>query len=229
MLRKDDTANDATFATVLQASVLEAGIVNNEVFIVDDDPLISDLLKLAFTSSGYRVTSFGDGEAFIAAARHRAPACIILDVCLPGRSGLDLLKDIDAPNYGAPIIVMSGRASIPMAVDAIKNGAFDIIEKPFSPETLVARVRHVTEAWKRRRTETHAAALPAEFPGRNRLTQRELEVLGEIITGGTNKEVGSQLGISPRTIEAHRSHIMMKLGARNTADLVRIALTRPRH
>ena len=200
---------------------------SDEIFIVDDDPLISDLLRMAFEAEGYRVASFANGSAFSAAARGRIPACIILDVCLPGRSGLDLLKDIDAHTYAAPIIVMSGKASIPMAVEAIKNGAFDIIEKPFSPDLLVARVRDVTEAFGRRHAQSSLiGSLSAELPA---LTPREIEVLGEIVTGATNKQAGSRLKISPRTIEAHRSHIMLKLGARNTADLVRIALGKPPH
>jgi two-component system, LuxR family, response regulator FixJ len=202
----------------------------DEVFIVDDDPQISDLLGLAFESEGYRVTSFRDGETFSAAARQRAPACVILDVCMPGRSGLEILKDLDAHNFPAPIIVMSGRASIAMAVEAIKSGAFDIIEKPFLPEALVGRVREVVNAWTRRPVQGSATdILPVDFPGRHKLTRREIEVLSDILTGGTNKEVGSHLGISPRTIEAHRSHIMMKLGAKNTADLVRIVLSKPAH
>ena len=224
MFRKDGNA------VVKPAAMPATGALNDEVFIVDDDPLIGELLALAFGAYGFRVESFHDGQSFSAVARQRVPACVILDVCMPGRSGLDILKDIDAYNYAAPIIVMSGKASIAMAVEAIKNGAHDIVEKPFSPEALVARVRDVTGAWKRRHTQEDVSdGLPAEFPGRQKLTPREVEVLGEIVTGGTNKEVGSHLGISPRTIEAHRSHIMMKLGAKNTAALVRIVLSKQTH
>jgi two-component system, LuxR family, response regulator FixJ len=120
--------------------------------------------------------------------------------------------------------------SIPMAVEAVKNGAFDIIEKPFALETIVTRVREVIDAWMRRRaTGNNSEILSAEFPGFERLTQRELEVLAEITAAASNREAGSHLGISPRTIEVHRGRIMMKLGAKNTADLVRIALTKRQH
>src|ERR1044071_6372908 len=130
MFRKDGNA------AVKPAAMPATGALNDEVFIVDDDPLIGELLALAFGAYGFRVESFHDGQSFSAVARQRVPACVILDVCMPGRSGLDILKDIDAYNYAASIIVMSGRASIAMAVEAIKNGAHDIVEKPFSPEAL---------------------------------------------------------------------------------------------
>src|SRR5439155_533826 len=116
--------------------------------------------------------------------------------------------------YPAPIIVMSGKASIAMAVEAVKNGAFDIIEKPFSLESIVARVRDAAEAWARRRS-SGIESLPMEFPGCQPLTQREAEVLAEIAAASSNKEAGRRLGISPRTVEVHRARIMMKLGAKN--------------
>ena len=192
--------------------------------------MISDLLNMAFSSEGYRVTSFSDGEAFNTVARLRAPACIILDVFMPGRSGLDILKDINAHNYAAPIIVMSGMANISIAVEAVKNGASDLIEKPFALKTIVARVREVTDAWMRQRAIDNNSEIPSmEFPGCQRLTQREAEVLAEITAAASNKEAGCHLGISPRTIEVHRGRIMMTLGAKNTADLVRIVLTRLHH
>ena len=200
---------------------------SKEIFVVDDDPMVSELLDMVFSSEGYRVSTFNDGESFSAVARQRAPACIILDVCMPGRSGLDVLKDIDAHNYAAPIVIMSGKASIPMAVEAVKSGAFDIIEKPFTPDTIVELVRAAETAWSRNRTNGNGAKiLTMDFPGGQRLTQREAEVLAEITAAASNKEAGCHLGISPRTIEVHRSRIMAKLGAKNTADLVRIALTR---
>src|ERR1700733_10762145 len=112
-----------------------------ELFIVDDDPMIGDLLSVTFSSEGYQVTTFTDGDEFNSVARSRPPpACVILDFMMPGRSGPDILKDIHAPSYAAPIIVMSGMAGIPMAVEAIRSGAFDFIEKPFALGALVERV-----------------------------------------------------------------------------------------
>ena len=197
-----------------------------EVFIVDDEPMIGDLLNEVFSSEGFQVTTFNDGEAFNAVARSRAPpACVVLDFLMPGRSGLDILNDIDAHNYAAPIIVMSGIASISMAVDAIRSGAFDIIEKPFAIGKIVECVRNaITACTQHRRTAKDHKALWTDGSGRQRLTQREAEVLGLILDAASNKEVAQHLGISQRTIEVHRAHIMAKLGAKNTADLVRICM-----
>jgi len=205
----------------------ETCITGDEIFVVDDDLMVSDLLYMTFRLEGYRVATFNDGEAFSATARFRSPKCILLDVFMPGKSGLDILKDIDAHNYPAPIIVMSGKASIPIAVEAVKNGAFDIIEKPFSLDTIVGRARQAIDLWVR----THASAANSEaqsapLQAYERLTQREAQVLAEITAAASNKEAGEHLGISPRTIEVHRSRIMMKLGAKNTADLMRIVLSR---
>src|SRR5258708_28062122 len=102
--------------------------------------MVRDLLSEVLSQAGYRAISFVDGASFIAAARERIPACVILDIYMPGRSGLEILKDIDAPNYPAPIFVASGRGDIPSAVEAIRNGAFDFIEKYFDAVTLVSRV-----------------------------------------------------------------------------------------
>jgi two-component system, LuxR family, response regulator FixJ len=197
----------------------------DEVFIVDDEPMIGELLQLTLSSEGFRVATFRNGGSFIEAARLRTPACVILDVYMPDRSGLDILKDIDAHTYGAPILVMSGHATIAMAVDAVKNGAFDIIEKPFMPGAIVERVRAVTEAWTRNRTSVQN--ISKKFPDGRSLTSREADVLAQIIGAASNKEAGFRLGISPRTVEVHRARIMAKLGAKNTADLVRIALASP--
>jgi FixJ family two-component response regulator len=123
-----------------------------ELFVVDDDPMIGDLLSATFSSEGYLVTTFTDGEEFNSVARSRPPpACIILDFLMPGRSGLDILKDIHACGCAAPIIVMSGMAGTPMAVEAIKNGAFDFIEKPFVLSVLVERVGNAIAAWPQHR------------------------------------------------------------------------------
>ena len=195
-----------------------------EIFIVDDDSAVRDALSVVFTLEGYRVTSFGEGAAFLGAAHSTTPACILLDVHMPGLSGLDVLKKLNAQHYPAPVFIISGQADIPMAVDAIKHGALDFIEKPFDANTVVTRVREAIEAW-RRREENGSEAYLQHFPGHELLTPREREVLGQIAGGASNKEAGRTLGISPRTIEVHRARIMEKLGAKNAADLVRIVLS----
>jgi len=206
---------------------MSQGLAGGEIFVVDDDPAVRDALSMVLTLEGYHVTSFAEGSAFIAAARARTPLCIVLDVHMPGRSGLAILKELNAQNYDAPIFIISGRGDIPMAVEAIKNGALDFIEKPFDADTVVTRIREAVEAWKRRGSDTGGAAVQLlQFPGHESLTPREREVLSYIAGGASNKEAGRLLGISPRTIEVHRARIMEKIGAKNAADLVRIVLSK---
>jgi two-component system, LuxR family, response regulator FixJ len=140
-------------------------------FSQDDDPQVRDALSVVFSLEGYQVTSFGDGQALLNATRSRVPACIILDVQMPGRSGLDILKELNAQDCAAPIFIISGQGDIPMAVDAIKNGALDFIEKPFNAETVVSRVREAIEARERRKEAgSSSGALALPFPGRDTLT-----------------------------------------------------------
>ena len=201
-----------------------AGLNGSDLFIVDDDPSVRDALSAVFSVEGYHVTRFADGESFLAAARTETPSCVLLDVHMPGRSGIDVLRQLDAQRYGAPIFVISAQGDIPLAVEAIKHGAFDFIEKPFDAEAVVMRVRTAIAIWARRQAGGYAAR-PLKFAGGDRLTPRERDVLGQIAAGASNKEAGRQLGISPRTVEVHRARIMEKLAARNTADLVRIVMT----
>ncbi len=202
------------------------GMSSKEIFIVDDDVAVCSSLSMAFTLEGYRVTTFMDGMSFVAVARNRSPACVLLDVYLPGKSGLDILKELDAGNYPAPIFIMSASGDIPMAVEAIKNGAFDFIQKRLDANAIVARVRETIDVWARQRQPDACDPLSRSFPGRDRLTPRERDVLTQITAAASNKEAARNLGISRRTVEIHRVHIMQKLGAKNTADLVRIVLSR---
>jgi two-component system, LuxR family, response regulator FixJ len=206
------------------------GQPDREVFIVDDDPMVRDVLSEVFAQAGYQASSFVDGASFVAAARERIPACVILDIYMPGRSGLEILKDIDAPNYPAPIFVASGRGDIPSAVEAIKSGAFDFIEKRLDAATLVARVGEAIEARACARQDGNGGGenLAPAFPGSELLTRREHEVLALIADSATNKEAAQKLGISQRTVEIHRAHIMHKLGAKNSVDLARKVMQRRR-
>lgn len=192
------------------------------IYIVDDDPAVRDALSVVFSLEGFVVETFSDGDTFVQSASKTHPACVILDVHMPGRSGIDILKTLNAENYPAPIFIISGQGDIPMAVEAIRNGAFDFIEKPFTADKVVERINQGIEAVNR----TSSDDMPMNFSGADMLTRRESEVLKEITDGSSNKEVGRKLGISPRTVEVHRARIMEKLGARNAADLVRIVLGR---
>jgi FixJ family two-component response regulator len=196
------------------------------VCVVDDDETIRELLSAVFDADGFLVESYEDGGAFLAQHPSTPPACVLLDVLMPGKSGLEVLKELNARGASSPVIMISGSADIPMAVDAIKHGALDFIEKPFDPETIVRRVREALSAADAR-TDARArhAAQDVTIVGADTLTCREKEVLTLIAGGQSNKEAGRQLGISPRTIEVHRARIMEKLGAKNAADLVRIVLS----
>jgi FixJ family two-component response regulator len=196
---------------------------NPEIFVVDDDPGGGDALAALLIDAGFRVTLFADGVSVLAEARAGTPACIVLDLSTPGDSGVDLLARLDARHYAAPVIVVSGRSDVPDVVEAIKHGAFDYIEKHRARETLVAHVREAIAAVTDRAAghRTWDPPLPS-FPGASSLTPREHEVLAQIVECASNKEAAVQLGISRRTVEIHRAHIMQKLGAKNSVDLMRI-------
>jgi FixJ family two-component response regulator len=197
-----------------------------EIFVVDDDPGVRDTLSMVLSAAGYEVVSFPDGAALLGVARKRTPAAILLDVHIPGKSGLDILKELHGEDYPAPIFMISGHGDIAMAVRAIKNGALDFIEKPFRGSELVTRLDEAIGAYARRRAESPPSNIATlHFPGREPLTRREREVLEQFTSGASNKEAGRTLGISPRTIEDHRANIMKKLGAKNAADLVRIVMS----
>ena len=197
-----------------------------EIFVVDDDPAVRETLSVVLSVSGYEVVCFADGAAFLEVARNRTPAALLLDVHIPGKSGLDILRELHGEDYPAPIFMISGQGDIAMAVSAIKNGALDFIEKPFRGTDLVTRLDEAIDAYARRQEKTSPSRIATlQFPGREPLTRREREVLEQFTGGASNKEAGRTLGISPRTIEDHRANIMKKLGARNAADLVRIVMT----
>jgi two-component system, LuxR family, response regulator FixJ len=193
------------------------------VFIVDDDPSVREALALLLKIEGYAAQCFGDGASFFEAVRSMSPACVILDLHLPGESGFDILRKLVAERVAAPILVISGVADIATAVEAMKYGALDFLEKPFSSDAIVERVRAAVKVWR----EAWGGEIDglACFPGRHLLTGREREVLSQVAKGASNKEAGRRLGISPRTVEVHRARIMDKLGARNAADLIRIVFS----
>lgn len=192
------------------------------IFIVDDDPSVRDALSVVFDLEGFRTRAFASGDEFLEALKSDKPDCVLLDVHMPGRSGIEVLKSLDLHSFPAPVFVISGQGDIPMAVNAIKLGAVDFFEKPFDADTVVTRVREAVAALAERAGKAKDGH---DFPGSDLLTPRERDVLREITAGASNKEAGRRLGISPRTIEVHRARIMEKLGARNAADLVRIVLT----
>ena len=200
----------------------EQQLSGTEIFVVDDDETMRDTLSAVLAPEGCRVTCFAEGQSFVAAARVHTPSCILLDVNIPDRSGLDVLRELDAPHYPAPILIVSGQRDVPTAVNAIRGGALDFIEKPIEASSVVARVRQAITAWSRRAANGNGQMIVVK--GAELLTPREREVMEQIVAGASNKQAGRTLHISPRTVEVHRARIMEKLGARNAADLVRIVL-----
>lgn len=198
---------------------------NNEILIVDDDYDMREALSAIFRTEGYRTAAFADGRSFIRLARDHNPACVLLDLCMPATSGLDVLKEIDAKNYPAPILMISAQENVLDVVQAMRHGAFDYLEKRLDAETIVTRVGDAIEAWRhlRERDEMPQALSPI-IRGYYQLTRREREVLMQIAAAASNKETARNLGISPRTVEIHRGRIMHKLGAKNSIDLMRIVM-----
>jgi FixJ family two-component response regulator len=199
----------------------QEAISAGEVFIVDDDPAIRDVLTAVFSRDGFQVTNFADGASLLASARTRAPVCIILDVHIPGRSGLDILKELNAQDYPAPIFIMSGRGDIAMAVDAIKNGALDFIEKPWEDDTLVNAVRRALD--HDRETRTRRDTSDSISRRVSSLTPRETEVFRHVIAGRLNKQIAAKLGTAEKTIKVHRARVMHKMSVRSVAELTRVA------
>src|SRR5215468_2285810 len=197
----------------------ETGVAQGDIYVVDDDASVRDALSLVLSLEGFHVCGFAEGGSFLAAIGQHQPDCIILDVHMPGRSGLDILKELRNQHSAVPLFIISGQGDIPMAVDAIKNGALDFIEKPFHAETLVTRIREAIAAARQKAQTQTGSRLAQRFPGRDLLTPREFQVLELIANGASSKEAGRHLGISPRTIEVHRARVMEKLGAKNTIDL----------
>jgi two-component system, LuxR family, response regulator FixJ len=195
---------------------------SGDLFIVDDDAAARDAMAIAFEISGYRVSLFGDGPSLLQALVQRQPDLILLESHLPGPSGLDVLRQLASRKYHGPVVIISAHADIPMAVEAIKSGAADVIEKPCDMGRLVVQVGQTLSAHAKRRAERSDPVAALGPDGASLLTPRERDVLHELVRGASNKEAGRSLGISPRTIEVHRARIMEKLGAKNAADLVRV-------
>lgn len=191
-----------------------------KIYIVDDDMSVRDALRTIFNLEGYQPILFDRGDQLLNGLRVHGDHPILLDVHMPGSSGLDVLNSMEVNKYQSPIFIFSGQGDIPMAVEAIKAGAYDFIEKPFDGDQIVERVLNAVE-----KCDAKNDPDVFNFPGADRLTPRESEVLKLIAAGASNKKAGHDLGISPRTVEVHRARIMAKLEAKNAADLVRIVLS----
>jgi FixJ family two-component response regulator len=191
------------------------------VIVVDDDLSIRESLNLLLSSAGYGVKSFASAKEFLESVDDSpAPACLVLDVKMPGLSGLDLQKELKSRKYNIPIIFITGHGDIPMSVQAMKKGAVDFLPKPFDDGELLSAVN---EAFLRNSQARADLDEQKHIMQRlDSLTTREHEVLSYLITGMLNKQIAYELNISERTVKAHRKHVLDKMGVDSIAELVRL-------
>ena len=192
------------------------------VYVVDDDEAMRDSLRWLLESTGYRVTAYSTAERFLSAYKPGVASCVVLDVRMPGLSGLELQQELNRRGEMLPIIFVTGHGDVPMAVDALKSGAFHFLEKPFKGERLLELVEQAAASGtpveaERARRRCAAARLAT-------LTLREREVMDLVVLGRKNRQIAETLGISVKTVEAHRAKAMEKMEVGSVAQLVRSML-----
>ncbi len=190
--------------------------------MLDDDSAVRESLTALLETDGHRVVPYASGREFLAAFDSNRTACLVTDVHMPDASGLEILEALRARDEGLPIIVITGHADVPMAVRAMRAGAFDFVEKPIDGEALLRAVQTAISA--RRKAGPNAREAEALRGRIASLTPRELEVMQALVVGHPNKVIAAELGISPRTVEIHRARVMEKLQAQSLSHLVRMAL-----
>lgn len=195
------------------------------VHVVDDDTAVRRSLAMLLRSSGHQVETYGSAEALLQAAEASGgldPGCIVLDVRMPGMDGLSLMETMSRRDIRLPVVMVTGHGDIPLAVRAMRAGALDFVEKPYSEERILEAVG-VALASAREADQQRLLAVQAQAKV-GALSPREREVLAALVEGKANKVIGFELGISPRTVEVHRANLMEKLGVRSLPEAVRIGL-----
>lgn len=192
------------------------------VTIIDDDVAVRESLTWLLESVGIDTRAYETAAAFLDDPRYEDSSCLLLDVRLPGMSGLELQDVLRERGWDAPVIIITGHGDVPMAIRAMKAGAFDFVEKPFVDRVLLGRVRSAIDRNERRLTIVNRRQALAER--RQTLTDREREVMDMVVLGKLNKQIAAALGLSHKTIEVHRARVMDKMQAASLADLVRMAI-----
>lgn len=190
------------------------------VYVVDDDPAMRSSLRWLIESVGLIVRTCASAQEFLRTYQPTDPGCLVLDVRMPGMSGLDLQAELASRQIYIPILIITGYAEVPLAVRAMKAGAFDFIEKPFSDQTLLDRIRAAVahdEVSRRRRATRQEVQKRLHL-----LTARERDVVKGVVIGKSNKQIAAVMGLSTKTVEVHRAHVMEKLKADSLADLIRL-------
>ncbi|MGO9358254.1 MAG: response regulator FixJ [Xanthobacteraceae bacterium] len=195
---------------------------SGNVYVIDDDPAMRDSLDFLLGSAGFRVTLFDSALRFLEALPDLAFGCVLSDVRMPGLDGLELLKRLRSLRKQLPIIIMTGHGDIPLAVEAMKHGAIDFLEKPFEDDRLIARIE---EAIKQGQEHARDDAMDVEVASRiASLSPRERQVMDGLVAGLSNKLIAREYDISPRTIEVYRANVMTKMQAASISELVRLAM-----
>jgi two-component system response regulator FixJ len=192
------------------------------VHVVDDEAEVCNAVAMVLHSVGLHSRTYGSAQAFLEGYRPGTPGCIVLDVRLPGMSGLELQERLQQSGITLPVIVMTGHGDIQMAVRAMRAGALDFVEKPFNDQTLLDRVHEgVARSMQSHDADGERAQVQSRY---NSLSEREREILKHVVDGRPNKLIADELGLSTRTVESHRAHIIEKMQASSLSHLVRMAV-----
>jgi FixJ family two-component response regulator len=195
---------------------------NGKVYVVDDELAVRRSLRWLLESAGMQVEAYENGDEFIEHYDGEGPACLILDLMMPGKTGLELQQELAQRGTELPIIFLTGQGKVPDAVKALKQGAFEFLEKPFSDDVLLERIRAALQHDESRQAErADQAKSVARISG---LTRREREVVARVASGLPNKVIAMELGLSPRTVEVYRAQAMRKTGAKSLAELVQLVV-----